>query len=89
MNKNCKDEEILIKNLEAERNKYIEFNEQLKYDNSNLQTKIKQRDENLNYYQKQLDESNKTILRLNGHIKDLENKNEVIHSFTQKSKKNI
>ena len=79
LNKNCKDEEILIKNLEAERNKYIEFNEQLKYDNSNLQTKIKQRDENLNYYQKQLDESNKTILRLNGHIKDLENKNEVIH----------
>lgn len=75
----CKDEELIIKSLEIERNKFFEMNEELKIENSSLHSKIKQRDDNLNYYQKQLDESNKTILKLNGNIKDLENQSQKLH----------
>jgi len=72
LHKKCKEEEFIIKNLEQERNRLLSLNEELKYENSNLHSKIKQRDENLIYYQKQLDDSNKTISRMSNNIKDLE-----------------
>jgi chromosome segregation ATPase len=80
LSRNCKEEEVIIKNLELERNKYLEINEELKYDNSNLQSKIRQRDDNLNYYQKQLEDSNKTISRMNNTIKELELQADRLHN---------
>lgn len=80
LSKTCKEEEMIIKNLEMERNKYLEMNENLKYDNNNLHGKIKAREESLNYHQKQLEDSNKTILRLNNTIKELELQADRLHS---------
>jgi chromosome segregation ATPase len=62
----------LIKNLEYERNKLIEMNESLKYENSNLHGVIKTKEDNIVYTQKQLEDSNKTILRLSNSLQELE-----------------
>lgn len=74
--KNLKEEGNLIKDLELERNKLIDINDNLKLEITNLTSKIRTRDESLNYHQKQLDENNKTISLLNNQLKDLEFNNE-------------
>jgi hypothetical protein len=72
LNRKVKDEEVIIKNLEYERNKLLELNEGLKYENSNLHGVIRNKEDNIIYTQKQLDDSNKTIIRLSNSLKELE-----------------
>jgi predicted nucleic acid-binding Zn-ribbon protein len=91
LNRIVKQEEIAIKSLEDERNQLLELNENLKYENSNLGNVIKNKEDTITYNQRQLDESNKTILKLSGALKDLETQAEqlrielnVINSASQK-----
>jgi chromosome segregation ATPase len=48
------------------------MNESLKYENSNLHGVIKTKEDNIVYTQKQLEDSNKTILRLSNSLQELE-----------------
>jgi len=67
-----KEEGNLIKELELERIRLIDINENLNLEIINLNGKIRTRDESIAYHQKQLDEFNKTIGRLNNQMNELE-----------------
>ena len=72
LEKKCREEEILIKNLESEKHKYLSLNEELKFANSDITHKIKKRDENINHNQKQLEESNLKIYELTHSLREFE-----------------
>lgn len=76
LSKICQEEEEFILSLEQEQRKYLDMIESLKYENNSLSTKLKQRDDNASYYQKQLEEGNKTISNMNNTIRELENEAE-------------
>lgn len=68
----CKEDEKIISNLEAEKAKYLSLVEDLKFENNSLQGKLSSREESLGYNQKLLEDSNRTIAKMNSVVKDLE-----------------
>ncbi len=69
---NLKEEGNLLKELELERIKLIDINENLNLEIINLNGKIRNREESINYHQNQLDELNKLIGGLNNQINELD-----------------
>ncbi len=65
--------------METERNKLLNQSESLKLESVNLQSKIRTREDSLEYHQKQLEESNKAVCRLNNQVKELELQNEKLN----------
>jgi chromosome segregation ATPase len=85
LKKIIRDDEIMIKNLEEERDRYMEMNQNLQYENTNLIGKLRTKEDSLNYQSNQLDESNRAILRLTNIVSELEKKNEKLQSELDKS----
>ncbi len=72
LNKICDDNEITIKNQNGDKLELMGRNDELNFEIKNLMGKLKSKEESLNFTAKQLDDANKNISRLEGHIVDLE-----------------
>ncbi len=75
-----KEEEKEISHLEEERLKYTNKNEEMKYENKTYSNSVKQNGATVNYYIKQLDDSNETIWRMNNIIRNLEDEISNLHN---------
>lgn len=72
LSKICQDQDKSLKNLDAERVKLLSRNDEMNFELKNVLGKLKSREENLNYTQKQLDESKSTSAKLSHVLKDYE-----------------
>lgn len=71
-NKICDEQDSIIKNLSEEKNDVIGRNDELNFELKNALGKLKSKEEGLNFTSRQLEESNKSIAKLEDNIVDLE-----------------
>ena len=72
LNKICDQQDNLIKNINEEKNELFGRNDELNFELKNTLGKLKSREENLNFTQRQLEEANKNIAKLEDHINEVE-----------------
>jgi chromosome segregation ATPase len=68
----CQDQDKQNKNLESEKHKLLAKNEETNFELKNLVGKLKSREENLTYSQRQLDETKNSNVKLQQTLKDYE-----------------
>lgn len=86
LNKILREDESIIKDLENERTKLLNLNNELKLEIKEISNSLRNRDENLSFQNKQIDDLNLDINRLNNIIRDLELKNsELKNEISDKS----
>jgi len=72
LSKICQDQDKQIKHLDSERIKYLSRNDELNFEVKNLNGKLKSKEENLNYTQRQLEEAKGSNYKLTQTLKDYE-----------------
>jgi chromosome segregation ATPase len=72
LSKICQDQDKQIKNLDSDRIKLLSRNDELNFEVKNLSGKLKSKEENLGYNQRQLDEAKSQNFKLSNTLKDYE-----------------
>jgi chromosome segregation ATPase len=72
LNKVCDEQELVIRNLNDEKNLIAGRSDETSFELKNTLGKLKSREESLNFTNKQLEEANKNIGRMEAHISEIE-----------------
>jgi len=86
LNKIIKEDESIIKNLENERNKVLNINNDLKIEAKELKNSLRSKEDTISFQKKQLDDANINMNKLENLIREFELKNsELKNELTDKA----
>jgi len=71
-NKICEEQDNVIRSLTEEKTDFLNRNDDLNHELKSVISKLKSREENLSFTQRQLDEANKNISKMENHIAELD-----------------
>jgi chromosome segregation ATPase len=84
LKKTCDEQDKIIKSLENERTRLLTKIDDLNFENNNINSKLKSREESLLINSKQLDDSKQTILKYQAKTNELENYNDSLKTELEK-----
>jgi chromosome segregation ATPase len=88
LKKTCDEQDKIIKNLENERTRCLTKIDDMNFENSNLGSKLKSREDTLLITQKQLEDAKQTILKFQNKTNELENYNDGLKTELEKMRLN-